>query len=114
MNTSETLNRAADLIEERGWAKGASAWGERDETAPICLEGGMVAALGADISDPDLYTEFQECPACRAMSSYLGNPSYLYDFNDAEDRTASEVIEVLRACAVIEASRERESAEVSA
>jgi hypothetical protein len=35
------------------------------------------------------------------------------EINDAAGRTASEVIEALRACAVIEESRERQAVEVS-
>lgn len=113
MLTSDVLNRAADLIEERGWAKGAAGWGRSGENAPLCLEGGIAAALGLSLGDSDADAEFRTCPAYVAVSTYL-DMTYAYDFNDAPYRTASEVIEVLRACAVIEASREREMAEVSA
>jgi len=113
--TSEVLNRAADLIEERGWATGVTGWrvGGR-----LCLEGGIIAAIGgATAADQPLAWA---CPAYAAVGDYLGRPALsvcgdreLWKWNDRPERTASEVVEVLRACAVIEASRERETAEVS-
>ena len=120
MNTSEVLNRAADLIEERGWVRGSKGWGIFRDDSPLCLEGGILAALGVKWDDVDL-SEFVECPAYRAVESYLGidfDPNgdliEIWQWNDEDQRTANEVIEVLRACAVIEASREREAVEVSA
>ena len=75
--TSEVLNRAADLIEERGWTQGTQGW--------------KVDGAFLDTDEP-------------------------WKWNDTRGRTASEVIEVLRATAVIEAARETEAAhaEVSA
>lgn len=115
MNTSDVLNRAADLIEERGWAKG-EGWYQGDDSASLCLEGGIQAALGIRDEDYESDDEFRSCPAYKAVASYLGlsrRDQYVYDFNDNDGRTQAEVVEVLRASAVIEASREREAAEVS-
>lgn len=130
--TSEVLNRAADLIQERGWIAG-SGWVKDGAAAdePLCLEGGIMAALGMSVphmfQDDNVLAPLFACPAYRAVSRYLelepagidpaggftGQP--LYHWNDRHpDGDATPVIEVLRACAVIEASRERESAEVSA
>lgn len=115
--TSEVLNRAAELIEERGWADrnvdSEEAWGEYSDTSPICLEGGILAAVGAD-----KYTigGLRRCPAYRAVHAYLDFPENrpLYVYNDAIGRSASEVIKVLRATAVIEQAREAELAGASA
>jgi hypothetical protein len=134
MNTSEVLNRAADLIEERGWTTGNGWPGTGNYKGPLCLEGGILAALGVDFMDT-MFSKFQ-CPAYQAVVQYLDNeeinPRHRspwawnddlpYDENGRfvlATRKASReygnqrVIEVLRACAVIEASREREAVEVS-
>jgi hypothetical protein len=121
MKTSEVLDRAADLIEERGWGSGpTSVMG----VGGACLIGAMYAASNdgafADDecapyvwiakSDPGL-SAFHYL---RHLDGYIYRPADLWHWNDTPGRTASEVVEVLRACAVIEASRERESVEVSA
>jgi hypothetical protein len=122
MNTSEVLNTAADLLEERGWRPGD--WGGPGST--LCLEGGILAALGIDhfraLNQADTMSvfEFWACPAYRAVADHLGmdvsltkgrQPAEpLWQWNDGKGRTAAEVIEVLRACAVIEAAREEQDA----
>lgn len=122
--TSETLNKAADLIEERGWRVGPGGWGYGG--TPLCLEGGIIAALGfKGFGDVELrLDEFFTCPAYRAVSDYLGlDPSLtpagtpvnpLYRFNDKKGRTQAEVIATLRAAALIEAAKENQWVEVSA
>lgn len=126
--TSETLNIAADLIESRGWAgrdlKAEDPWGGGARgTAPICLEGGIIAALGIELpplgrggnaARNAILNKVPSCPAFVAVKDYLGLPGSLYMWNDDRSRAAHEVIEVLRATALIEAAREREAAEVSA
>jgi hypothetical protein len=106
MQTSEVLDRAADLIEERGW------WQDRRDFP--WLSGGLCAANAiASAQDCNGYQR-----AYDALIAYLGVPdlSDIWRWNDEPDRTSAEVIEVLRACAVIEASREasRERQAVSA
>lgn len=92
--TSEVLNKAADLIEERGWTKG---WNRHDglclvdAVAEASRGGGFFAALSA------LDRYFDRRP--------IDPP--IYHWNDAPERTASEVIEVLRAAALVEAAREQ-------
>ena len=115
--TSEVLNRAADLIEERGWTQGDGWFPEMlPVAAPLCAEGAMKAAAAevcAAAGDAlARYTVHRE-QILPAFKDYLG-VAHVFVWNDAGRRTASEVIEALRACAVIEASREREAAEVSA
>jgi hypothetical protein len=114
MNTSDTLNRAADLIEERGWSQG-NGWilSSAPTDATLCLEGGIQAATGR--------MGIHHCPAYKAVVDYLNttrpadiNPTLGYvipwSWNDQPTRTASEVIEVLRACAAIEQARESDVA----
>lgn len=122
--TSEVLNRAADLIEERGWAQGGGWFYGGDEyaTSPLCLEGGIMAALGLhfDTGETD---DFEECPAYVAVRSYLGaacrnavlgvEDARLWAWNDTVAESGEQVIATLRAVAVIEAAREQEMAEVS-
>ena len=118
MPTSEVLYRAADLIEERGWTQGSFGWPMGLGNTPLCIEGGVMAALGTDYLAVDL-SEFWSCPAYRAVQSYLGlshdlsvkdkesRPSPvdpLWRFNDHS--AAERVIEVLRAAALVEAARE--------
>lgn len=111
MNTSDVLNRAADLIEERRWEKGDGWPSESRERrgAPLCLEGGIAAAMGLvfpeNVAGP-AYDGFRTCPAYAAVRSYLGWEETLWRWNDKSARTAAEVIETLRACAVIEAAKE--------
>jgi hypothetical protein len=118
VKTSEVLNRAADLIEERGWAKGPLAWGD-DGAHPLCLEGGIIAALGGKgwKLDRAWQEAFWTCPAYQSVAAYVDHDvsfdqstpkQPLWEFND--DHSAAEVIEVLRACAVIEQAREEQDA----
>ena len=112
-HTADVLNRAADLIEERGWVRGN--WGTH-AAAPLCLEGGILAALGQRFASVDLQ-DLWECPSYRAVADYLALPytrepgenlateEALWAWNDENTRTASEVIETLRAAAAIEQAK---------
>ena len=126
MRASEVLNTAADLIERYGWVQidptVANPWGGNG--APMCLEGGILAAMGLEPSANGLGDEANEqlvsCPAYKAVQEYLGLETKaditnrLYRFNDAEGRTAREVIEVLRATALLESAKENNNVEVEA
>jgi hypothetical protein len=116
MKTSEVLYAAADLIQERGWLQGPSGWGG----GSLCLEGGMLAAVGQRFGAVDM-VGFWECPAYRAVMQYLGRDESraavfagdhprpieaLWAWNDEPERTAEQVIGTLRACAVIESAKE--------
>ena len=108
MKTSEVLNRAADLIEERGWTQGEGWPDAEDDVTGLCLEGGIMAAAGFGFND---YTKFVRCPAYLAVENYLAHETrFPFTWNDRDGRTAAEVIEVLRACAVIEQAREEQDA----
>lgn len=130
MKTSDVLNKAADLIEERGWSTG-DGWNHEDG-GPICLEGGILAAAGINFMTGNKYA----CPAYKAVAAYLADGGHglpfrwndslsngrvmaaieVHDFSEpfdldavraeADEWAKGEVIATLRACAVIEAARE--------
>ncbi len=132
--TSVVLNRAADLIEERGWTKG-EGW-HHENGGPLCLEGGILAAIGGSVEQGDHYI----CPAYKAVRDYLStrttslpfiwNDNLAHDYVnaaiDAHDYSAggfdlvaaraaaheyakTEVIATLRAAALIEDAKEAEA-----
>ena len=121
--TSELLNRAADEIQKYGWTTGEDGW-FRDKNAGLCLEGGILAAMGLNIGQMDLF-EFWACPAYNAVADYLGleqraGNREVWRWNDgaivsphAGVATAEKVIEVLRGAAMVEEAKER-AAEVAA
>lgn len=116
LSTSEVLNKAADLIEQRGWTTGDHGWDwHRDATTPLCLEGGILAAMGIPAQGGAIARN-QKCDAYRAVKDYLVSTGdlpageHLWRFND--DSAEERVVGVLRATALIEAARERESVEV--
>ena len=119
MQTSEVLNKAADLIEERGWVRGPSGW-ISGGTGRLCLEGAILGALRVDaVADR---TPLWTCPAYTAVSTYLGRDvspreadpnlptEMLWDWNDNVAKSAPHVVEVLRAAALIEAAHENAEA----
>lgn len=114
--TSTILNKAADLIETRGWVQADGwAYSPADDNS-LCLEGGIMAAVG--FTGGQDRRIFKACPAYRAVWDYLTDDHWkgapfrtdLYDWNDAQARTKDEVIEVLRAAALIESAREEQNA----
>lgn len=108
MLVSEQLNLAADLIERDGWTRGTVGM---NVVGPHCLEGAIKAVTDAAVRSGDqgryLYVD-DNCPVGEAVRSYLGGRAhggYLFIWNDNQPG-AAEVIEVLRATAVIEQARE--------
>jgi hypothetical protein len=104
MKTSEVLDLAADMIEKRGWVQGTEGWG--GVSAPLCLEGGILAALGHPAFVGITHKEMWACPAYRAVQDYLEYDRELWWWNDTYGRTKEEVIEVLRAAAAVERTKE--------
>ena len=96
MQTSEVLNLAADLIQKKGHWKGGQ-W-----------DGGTCAANAITDSQGNV----SNLEPYHALCGYLGKSDIgdIFEWNDAPGRTAAEVIEVLRACAVIEAARQEQDA----
>jgi hypothetical protein len=112
MPTSEVLDLAADKIQERGWVTIRDCDDFQDpwkgSGTGLCLEGGIMAAAGVVDSH-----EVLACPAYEAVWDYLTTDNRwgvrrnrLYDWNDTPGRTADEVIEVLRAAAMVERAKE--------
>lgn len=107
-DVAAVLNRAADLIEERGWAKGNCGM---LATGPTCLEGAIAAASGLQVETRTgmgliySYAHVGDLPAYKAVESYLNMSSRLrvYDWND-EQTSAAPVVEALRAAALIAAA----------
>jgi len=124
VETSEVLDLAADEIERRGWQRGGGWLSPISlDTDAVCLEGGIIAAIGLrlDENDPSdhKFTPLLTCPAYRAVTEYLGRiPAYvrpdgsgfegqpLYYWNDDEAADAEHVIATLRAAAAVERARE--------
>lgn len=108
-SVAETLNLTADHIQEHGWW--SKIHGSVDAgggvTIPWCASNGISAVAGGANAGMS---------ARRAFAVYLGGTGChdIYDWNDAPERTAAEVIEVLRAAAVIEAAKEAAPVEVTA
>lgn len=107
MRTSEVLNRAADLIERRGWLTGSYDAAREG----ICLESAIAFAHNGT-AGLDAWLVANECPAGRAVREYLGMAEWgqesstsLWVWNDSQG-AATAVIEVLRATALIEAAKE--------
>jgi hypothetical protein len=115
MRTSEVLDRAADLIEERGWTKGAGGWqGDR-----LCIEGAIHAAAGMKTHPVIDWPLTNLCPAGLALRDHLSLGAFTHERRPWPDLTGSplsrwndnaesagEVIAALRAAAVIEEARE--------
>ena len=103
--TAATLHRAADLIESKGWQQGTGWNLDRTDTCgPYCVEGALKAVTAL----------CEDYPAKRVLEDYLLERSpeclvngriILFAWNDRSNRTAAEVVEVLRACAAIEQSK---------
>jgi hypothetical protein len=117
LTTSQVLNRAADLIEERGWGKGPlSMFGE----VGLCVMGALYAAetgaLASGSNDENAYDTAERCPAGQAVVAHLGDRLYppddpqMWRWNDLVASDGKQVIEVLRATALIEAAREEQDA----
>lgn len=115
MKTSEILDKAADVIEQRGWWRGdyrpglaeLKRLGVTEAACPVCLLGGLNVAVGNSPSEP-IYRESNPdaFAAARALADHLGVPittsatSLGDDWNDQQ--TAEEVVRELRAAAASE------------
>jgi hypothetical protein len=101
--TKDIMMRAAELIEQRGHCKGKNM----DANGRVC----MLGALGLAVFGPDAFTDRAAAdPEKRAMydvattalrnhirSRDLHWAGFATGYNDAEERTAEEVVATLRA-----------------
>jgi hypothetical protein len=113
MKTSEVLDLAADEIESRGWTRG-TGW-NFDDHAPLCLEGGIMAAMGIRLPKEadwgnSVLESLATCPAYKAVADYLNYDKHLWMWNDDlvifSTTPAQQVVETLRAAAAVERARE--------
>jgi hypothetical protein len=117
--TSEVLNRAADILQRDGWHQGGYAPDQTEDGIPttglpVCAIGALCAAEGAPLywsADLGCWAGDDMSEAGQALGYYLGGifPIHVPEWNDSPNRTAAEVIEVLRAVALIEAAKEEAS-----
>lgn len=96
MKTSEVLDAAAAYLTLNGWQQLSMG----QPGGPRCVMGAFKSVLGEES-----IVEAVSTPAYLALRNYLDD-DWVSEWNDADGRTAAEVIEVLRAAAVIEAARE--------
>lgn len=117
---SETLHQSADIIERQGWTVHK---GMTPGNGPRCLMGGIAQAINAPVREfkslgitTFCYSAVERHPAYQAVVEQIGEENiegpWAFCWNDAEGRTAEDVIGALRAAAVIEEARESERAPV--
>lgn len=105
--TSEVLNKAADALQADGWWNPQVPAADLKATA-TCAANVIWYATGQD--------GVAAQPAQEALLRHIGGRRLedIFDWNDAPDRSAAEVIETLRAAAVIEAAKEQADANQTA
>lgn len=104
MNAADVLERAADVIVERGWYRG-NYYSDPDsiDTCSVCAQGAIhVATVGtpspARANDELLReTAVERLHAQRALGRYVG--CSIPEWNDMKAESADEVITALRECA---------------
>ena len=111
LKTSEVLDLAADAIQMAGWGRGTDSW-TPDAGKGLCIEGGIAAVTDVTMLQDPLWGtmpsrgSLESCPAYVAVREYLDFNGDLFLWNDHPERTAEEVIEVLRAAAAVERTKE--------
>ena len=99
---AEVLDQAADLIQFTGWNQG-DYWliNENEEIIGFCALGAL-GGIHEDRKELDNWLIRQD--AKEALVRYLGliERGDIGHWNDAEDRTAQDVIDALRGCAKVQ------------
>jgi hypothetical protein len=104
VNTADILDRAATLIEERGWNQHYYV----NDAGGLDLDGALYAATGMDpkphvgMSAWPGYTQARDQASHRAyawLSRWMPGPRTPISWNDMAERTKEEVISTLRAAA---------------
>ena len=93
MNVSDYLNKAADIIEEKGWIQG-----DFETEDGVCVNRAITLVTWSDRGRPmDIELSDQ---VRRALREYLSSaPLSLYKWNDKPGRTKEEVLAALRGAA---------------
>lgn len=106
MRTSDVLEAAAAVIEARGHFKGGYlGWG-----GSVCAAGAIRCVIGINLADPPRALLLDERKPALALARGVSGSDDLHtipEWNDAPERTAAEVIAMLRAVACTERARER-------
>src|SRR5687768_1199599 len=113
--TSEVLTEAADMLKAGRWVQG-DGWPGAAYNDGLCLEGGIMAALGLvyDMNQSNGgLNDFYACPAYKAVREYLDEKGELskgggsvWGWNDTYWRTKAQVLRVLRTVARREKKKE--------
>jgi hypothetical protein len=128
---SETLNRAADVLQVRGWTRATreieNYWFPKAcETTPVCVQGAIRAGAGlyTDTDGPlGRHDDARDAKAWLVEYLTTTRPESInplsgtvipFGWNDEPGRTVEEVIEVLRAAAATAEVRESETVSTAA
>lgn len=111
MKTSEVLFKTIDIIKTQGWMTGPAGWRWEDGSR-VCLEGGLLAAMGVSAGngfEGAEVREFRTCPAYLAVQEYLAIETGwlrepLYIFNDWSNE--ARVLAALKGAAEAEQKKE--------
>lgn len=100
--SAETLRKAAQVLRERGLAKGYY----RDESGCVCIKGALRIAHGGDVGLPETFDDYVADLMVVARGVIPGTVNvggFAHDaitvWNDEPERTAEEVIAALEAAA---------------
>ena len=98
MNISEALNRTADSRERDGWLSMSTP--SSVKPTATCTQVAIHRVMAGE-ADPDA-----DWAVYQAFWAYVGGKSLadIWKWNDAPGRTATEVVEALRAAAIIAAA----------
>lgn len=109
MNNYEMLNAAADYIQENGWCRGEL----RDGIGRVCAVGSIYAVayeFDTKLTSGDYYMNSDKAAAREHLAAYLDlvepedidgcYADAIPDWNDTVARSATEVIQALRAAAM--------------
>lgn len=108
MHAHETLNGAADLIERDGWCQHSYVEPNGARCAAEAISEVVYGQKSAEVAYGQKSQDGQDgsrawWAAVRAFSRYLGLKRYIgiECWNDAKGRTAEEVVEAMRAAALV-------------
>lgn len=108
METWQVLEKAAALIEERGWCQGRF----ESRTGEVCALGAIATTLDAPRINGDFdWMEVNKLPAVEMLARRIGTSDKrgpaerVYDWNDSHATDAFEVVETLRRVAQDEWAR---------
>ena len=118
ISAADTLDRAAALIVEKGWGRGAFAYDEAGEeidpraegACDFCVSGAIARVSGLDINHAKADGTYgpRNSAAADLLAHSLGVTKLrcgLADWNDETDQTADSVVKAMRDCAAMARTR---------